>query len=226
MPDWSVMVVPPSRVSTTWSRHATGADAGGDVVAVVALGLVQRPRPPSRSSGWTWSLTGSPGISPRLDPRSRSTARWSTRRHAAAGRSRQSRSGDSSAATRGAPVVRLPFVPVIVSGRPAGRQDSSGDRRFLADRHGSSLRRSIPYFRLLFGHVRSATTRPFAPARLGPLTLRNRTIKPPPSGRHAQRAVSDDLVKFHRRVAAGGVGMTTVAYCAVSRDGRVNATPW
>ena len=34
-------------------------------------------------------------------------------------------------------------------------------------------------------------------------------------------AVSDDLIEFHRRVAAGGVGMTTVAYCAVSRDGRV-----
>jgi 2,4-dienoyl-CoA reductase-like NADH-dependent reductase (Old Yellow Enzyme family) len=34
-------------------------------------------------------------------------------------------------------------------------------------------------------------------------------------------AVSDELVEFHRRVAAGGVGMTTVAYCAVSMDGRV-----
>jgi 2,4-dienoyl-CoA reductase-like NADH-dependent reductase (Old Yellow Enzyme family) len=31
--------------------------------------------------------------------------------------------------------------------------------------------------------------------------------------------VSDRLVEFHRRVAAGGVGMTTVAYCAVSEEG-------
>src|SRR4051812_38835104 len=32
--------------------------------------------------------------------------------------------------------------------------------------------------------------------------------------------VSDDLIAFHRRVAAGGVGMTTVAYCAVAPEGR------
>jgi 2,4-dienoyl-CoA reductase-like NADH-dependent reductase (Old Yellow Enzyme family) len=31
--------------------------------------------------------------------------------------------------------------------------------------------------------------------------------------------VSDDLIEFHRTVAQGGVGMTTVAYCAVSSDG-------
>jgi 2,4-dienoyl-CoA reductase-like NADH-dependent reductase (Old Yellow Enzyme family) len=31
--------------------------------------------------------------------------------------------------------------------------------------------------------------------------------------------VSDKLVEFHRRVARGGVGLTTVAYCAVSPDG-------
>jgi 2,4-dienoyl-CoA reductase-like NADH-dependent reductase (Old Yellow Enzyme family) len=30
------------------------------------------------------------------------------------------------------------------------------------------------------------------------------------------------MVEFHRRVAAGGVGMTTVAYCAVSPAGRVH----
>lgn len=63
---------------------------------------------------------------------------------------------------------------------------------------------------------------PFAPARLGPLTLRNRTIKAATfEGVMRNGAVSDDLIEFHRRVAAGGVGMTTVAYCAVSRDGRV-----
>ena len=63
---------------------------------------------------------------------------------------------------------------------------------------------------------------PFAPARLGPLTLRNRTIKAATfEGVMRNGAVSDELIEFHRRVAAGGVGMTTVAYCAVSRDGRV-----
>ena len=63
---------------------------------------------------------------------------------------------------------------------------------------------------------------PFAPARLGPLTLRNRIVKAATfEGVMTRGAVSDELVEFHRRVAAGGVGMTTVAYCAVSMDGRV-----
>ena len=61
---------------------------------------------------------------------------------------------------------------------------------------------------------------PFAPATLGPLTLRNRFIKSATfEGRTPKRVVTDELVDFHRRVAAGGVGMTTVAYCAISRDG-------
>jgi 2,4-dienoyl-CoA reductase-like NADH-dependent reductase (Old Yellow Enzyme family) len=30
------------------------------------------------------------------------------------------------------------------------------------------------------------------------------------------------LIDFHRVMAAGGVGMTTVAYCAVSRGGRTD----
>jgi 2,4-dienoyl-CoA reductase-like NADH-dependent reductase (Old Yellow Enzyme family) len=32
--------------------------------------------------------------------------------------------------------------------------------------------------------------------------------------------VSERLVEFHRVMAAGGVGMTTLAYTAVSEDGR------
>ena len=57
----------------------------------------------------------------------------------------------------------------------------------------------------------------------GPLTLRNRIIKAAtfegvtPGGR-----VSDDLVAFHRRVAAGGAAMSTVAYLAVSPEGRTD----
>jgi len=34
-----------------------------------------------------------------------------------------------------------------------------------------------------------------------------------------EHVVSERLIEFHRRVAAGGVGMTTIAYCAVSPDG-------
>ena len=61
---------------------------------------------------------------------------------------------------------------------------------------------------------------PFAPAKLGPITIRNRMIKAATfEGRTPRRVVTDELVAFHRAVAAGGVGMSTVAYCAVSPDG-------
>jgi 2,4-dienoyl-CoA reductase-like NADH-dependent reductase (Old Yellow Enzyme family) len=61
---------------------------------------------------------------------------------------------------------------------------------------------------------------PFGPSRLGPVMLRNRIIKAATfEGRTPRRVVTDDLIEFHRTVAAGGVGMTTVAYCAVSSDG-------
>ena len=62
----------------------------------------------------------------------------------------------------------------------------------------------------------------FTPGRLGPLTLRNRFVKSATfEGSTPRGEVTDRLVEFHRAVAAGGVGMTTVAYCAVSPDGRV-----
>lgn len=61
----------------------------------------------------------------------------------------------------------------------------------------------------------------FGQARLGPLTLRNRVIKSATfEGMTPDALVTDTLVDFHRRHAAGGVGMTTVAYCAVSPEGR------
>lgn len=68
----------------------------------------------------------------------------------------------------------------------------------------------------------SARTRDvFAPAQLGPLTLRNRIIKAATfEGRTPDALVSDELIEFHRSIAAGGVGMTTVAYCAVAPEGR------
>jgi 2,4-dienoyl-CoA reductase-like NADH-dependent reductase (Old Yellow Enzyme family) len=62
---------------------------------------------------------------------------------------------------------------------------------------------------------------PFAPARLGPVTLRNRVIKSATfEGRTRGALVSDELIAFHREMATGGVGMTTVAYCAVAPEGR------
>ena len=63
----------------------------------------------------------------------------------------------------------------------------------------------------------------FSPAKLGPLTLRNRIIKAATfEARTPGALVSDDLIAFHRAMAAGGVGMTTVAYCAVSQGGRTD----
>ncbi len=60
-----------------------------------------------------------------------------------------------------------------------------------------------------------------APAKLGPLTLRNRIIKAATfEARTPDALVTDDLIEYHRLPAAGGVGMTTVAYCAVSQGGR------
>lgn len=63
----------------------------------------------------------------------------------------------------------------------------------------------------------------FAPAKLGPVALRNRIIKSATfEGRTPKGLVTDELIDFHRRFAAGGVGMTTVAYCAVAPEGRTS----
>jgi len=63
--------------------------------------------------------------------------------------------------------------------------------------------------------------RAFTPLRIGPLTLRNRFIKSATNEGSAKGGVpSKRLVKFHEDIAAGGVAMTTVAYCAVAPDGR------
>lgn len=63
----------------------------------------------------------------------------------------------------------------------------------------------------------------FSPAKLGPITLRNRTVKAATfEARTPGALVGGDLIAFHRAMAAGGVGMTTVAYCSVSRGGRTD----
>ena len=62
---------------------------------------------------------------------------------------------------------------------------------------------------------------PFAPGQLGPVTIRNRFVKAATfEGMAPKNVVTDRLIDYHRAVAAGGVGMTTLAYCAVSPDGR------
>ncbi|MCH5329060.1 MAG: NADH:flavin oxidoreductase [Coprobacter sp.] len=60
----------------------------------------------------------------------------------------------------------------------------------------------------------------FTPGRIGPLTLRNRTIRAAAfEGMCDGNAPTDLLYDYHRSVAAGGVGMTTLAYAAVTRSG-------
>ncbi len=62
---------------------------------------------------------------------------------------------------------------------------------------------------------------PFDPVTIGPLTLRNRFIK---SGANEAMCLeglpTKALLKHHRDLAAGGVGMSTVAYVAVAPEGR------
>jgi 2,4-dienoyl-CoA reductase-like NADH-dependent reductase (Old Yellow Enzyme family) len=60
----------------------------------------------------------------------------------------------------------------------------------------------------------------FTPAKIGPITLPNRVIKAGTfEGMTPQGIPNQDLIEHHRALAAGGVGMTTVAYCSVSQDG-------
>ena len=60
----------------------------------------------------------------------------------------------------------------------------------------------------------------FTPVTLGPLTLRNRSIRSAAFESMCPGNVpSPQLLDYHRSVAAGGVGMATVAYAAVTRSG-------
>ncbi len=67
----------------------------------------------------------------------------------------------------------------------------------------------------------SVSPRTFTPFRLGPLELRNRIVKCGTNeGMSRGGLMTDALIDWHREFAAGGVAMTTLAYCSVSADGR------
>ena len=60
----------------------------------------------------------------------------------------------------------------------------------------------------------------FTPIKIGPLTLRNRTIRSAAfESMCPGNAPSRQLLEYHQSVASGGVGMTTVAYAAVCQSG-------
>lgn len=60
----------------------------------------------------------------------------------------------------------------------------------------------------------------FTPAKLGPLQLRNRSIRAAAfEGMTPGHEVSDALISYHTALAQGGVGMTTVAYASVNKCG-------
>lgn len=63
---------------------------------------------------------------------------------------------------------------------------------------------------------------PFSPGRLGSRTLKNRIIKAATfEGMTRDGVPGERLRGFHRRLAEGGVAMTTLAYCATEADGRL-----
>lgn len=64
------------------------------------------------------------------------------------------------------------------------------------------------------------TSKLFTETSIGPITLRNRTIRSAAfESMCPGNAPSQQLLDYHRSVAAGGVGMTTVAYAAVAQSG-------
>lgn len=60
----------------------------------------------------------------------------------------------------------------------------------------------------------------FTPGKIGPLTLRNRTIRSAAfEGMCPNNAPSEMLYNYHVSVAHGGIGMTTLAYASVEQSG-------
>ena len=60
----------------------------------------------------------------------------------------------------------------------------------------------------------------FTPVKIGPLQLRNRSIRAAAfEGMSQNHNVTQALIDYHQSVAAGGIGMTTVAYASVTKEG-------
>lgn len=60
----------------------------------------------------------------------------------------------------------------------------------------------------------------FTPFQLGPITLRNRTVRSAAFENMCYgNRPSEDLFNYHTSVAKGGIGMTTIAYAAVNKSG-------
>ena len=65
--------------------------------------------------------------------------------------------------------------------------------------------------------------RAFSPATLGSMPLKNRILKAATyEGKSPDGLPSEGLREFHREMVAGGVAMTTIGYCTVEADGRIN----
>jgi len=63
----------------------------------------------------------------------------------------------------------------------------------------------------------------FSEARINGLTLRNRLIKAATfEGKSRGGVMTPELIRLHERLGEGGVGMTTLAYCAAEADGRIH----
>ncbi len=67
----------------------------------------------------------------------------------------------------------------------------------------------------------NTTSKAFRPLTIGPLKLRNRFIKAATNeGMCKNGVISKGLARFHENIAKGGAAMSTVAYCATSKDGQ------
>ena len=63
----------------------------------------------------------------------------------------------------------------------------------------------------------------FSEAKINSLTLRNRLIKAATfEGKSPGGVPSQALIDLHERFGQGGIGMTTIAYCAAESDGRIH----
>ena len=55
---------------------------------------------------------------------------------------------------------------------------------------------------------------------LGPVQLRNRTIRAAAfEGMAKKHDITQELIDYHESVAKGGVGMSTVAYASINKQG-------